>query len=379
MIFHNFIYALKGILRERSGVFWAGLFPFILGTLFYVSFGKAYDSEMYHEIPVGIVTIEDNPENQNFQKIIQEIEDQEHNKMFQVRELTKQEAKKKLEKEEIDGYYLVDKDISLVLLENGVNQTILHVFLERYQQQVAMVQEVAKTNPQNISKLVEAWEEELEYYTEVNQSNGNMDSMVQYFYALIAMSSLFASYLSLNRTVKMQANISAIGARRGVTPTKKSIVVFSEFAACLLVQFLIDCVLLVYLVWILGIDMGGRLLYFLPVFLLGSAIGVSIGILIGSIPKMSEAARQGLNTSICLFMSFLSGLMIHLIKQIIEDYAPMINRINPAALIVDSLYSLNVYDTLERYWRNLGILAAMTFLICTASILLTRRMKYASL
>ncbi|MCI8371349.1 MAG: ABC transporter permease [Lachnospiraceae bacterium] len=377
---HNFIYGLKGILRERQAVFWAALFPFILGTLFYVSFGDIYErAEQYHEIPAALVIEEENQENQAFEKLLQTVEDEKGTKMFRISRMTKKEAEEALKNEKIDGYYLAGKEISLVLQENGVNQTILHMFLERVQQQMSMVKEVSARAPQNISKLLSAWENMPEFYTEVNQSQGNMDNMLQYFYALIAMSCLFASYLSLDRFSKLQANATAIGARRGVAPIKKSVVVISEFLVCLLIECVIECLLLVYLRNVLGIQLGSRIVYFIPVILLGSSIGIAIGILLGSAGSLTMPIRYGLNTSITLLLSFLSGLMVNIVKQVIEDHLPILNRINPATLIVDSLYSLNVYDSLERYWRNLGILAAMTVFICAASILLTRRMKYASL
>ena len=63
----------------------------------------------------------------------------------------------------------------------------------------------------------------------------------------------------------------------------------------------------------------------------------------------------------------------------IEHNVPIINRINPAALIVDSLYALNIYDTYDRYIQNIVVLAIMSVILLSVSFLILRRNKYASL
>ena len=66
-------------------------------------------------------------------------------------------------------------------------------------------------------------------------------------------------------------------------------------------------------------------------------------------------------------------------KDIVEKNAPFINRINPAALISDAFYCINVYDDLKRYYRNLITLAVMSVVLVTASFLLIRRESYDSI
>lgn len=379
MFFHNFKYALLGVMKEKTSVFWACIFPFLLGTMFVVAFGSIYDAEIYSEIQTAIVVAEENENNTRFKEIADLIETSEGKKLFDIKELTEEEAKKQLKDEKIEGYYILGENITLMLKSNGVNETILNSFLEQYNQQVKMITDVVKNNPQNVQVLMDALSEEMSYYEEEATSEGNMDSTVQYFYALFAMSCLFGSYLSITRTMKLQANASAVGARRGVAPTKKMTVVFSEILACLVLEFIIECAVLLYLTCVWNVNLGDKILYLLPVLFVGSAFGVSLGVFLGSIGRFTEEARIGLNTCVCMVLSFFSGLMMHTIKQIVEDTVPIFNRINPAVLITDAMYSLNVYETMDRYWMNLGILSGLTVIICIASILLTRRVRYASL
>ena len=60
-------------------------------------------------------------------------------------------------------------------------------------------------------------------------------------------------------------------------------------------------------------------------------------------------------------------------KDTVEKHAPIINRFNPAALISDALYCINVYDDASRYYRNLITLIVMSAALVLASFLLIRR------
>ena len=71
-------------------------------------------------------------------------------------------------------------------------------------------------------------------------------------------------------------------------------------------------------------------------------------------------------------------LMVPGIKNSIEGKLPILNRVNPAVLVTDCLYALNVYDNYDRYFRNILILTGMAVCLLGASILVLRRNKYAS-
>ena len=51
-------------------------------------------------------------------------------------------------------------------------------------------------------------------------------------------------------------------------------------------------------------------------------------------------------------------------KDTVEKHFPIINRINPAALISDAFYCINVYDDPARYYRNVLTLAVMSCRAC---------------
>ena len=79
-----------------------------------------------------------------------------------------------------------------------------------------------------------------------------------------------------------------------------------------------------------------------------------------------------------LFLAML-GLMISGMKDLVEKHAPIINRINPAALIADSFYCIAVYDDMGRLGMNLLLMGAESLIFLLGSWLMTRRGRYDSL
>jgi ABC-2 type transport system permease protein len=57
---------------------------------------------------------------------------------------------------------------------------------------------------------------------------------------------------------------------------------------------------------------------------------------------------------------------------------PILNRINPAALIVDSFYSLDTYGAGARYAADTILLVVIGIVFCIGSVLVLRRKRYAS-
>ena len=81
---------------------------------------------------------------------------------------------------------------------------------------------------------------------------------------------------------------------------------------------------------------------------------------IGASNKADIETKLGLGIGISLLLSFLAGMMVSNIKIIIAEKAPLINKINPVALISDGIYSLYYYQSLDRYYNNLICLVGVT-------------------
>ena len=130
---------------------------------------------------------------------------------------------------------------------------------------------------------------------------------------------------------------------------------------------------------VLKIDFGDRVPQIILTAFAGSVIGVAMGTFIGSIGGISVTIKDALVSVISLVLSFLSGLMINNMKDIVEHTVPFVNRINPAALITDCLYSLNMYDNFVRFYTNLVLMGVIAVFFIFGSYMQLRRNRYASI
>jgi ABC-2 type transport system permease protein len=155
--------------------------------------------------------------------------------------------------------------------------------------------------------------------------------------------------------------------------------VTASLLATAIISFVCNAAALAYLLFVLKINFGASAIPLFGITLVGSAAGVALGFFVGSIGRLAEGAKIAILTSASMLCCFLSGLMVANMRITVDKYAPWFNRINPAALISDSFYALNIYPTYGRLIRNLVTLAIIAVICTAAGFVLTRRQKYASL
>ncbi len=356
------------------------LFPVLLSTLFKFAFGSTSDIlENFKTIPVGVAVIQESPENEQFLSLIETVEFSEGNSMFSIKTRDLDSSKKMLEEEQIDGILILDSDISVMFAKSSINQSIIRQFVNRYIQSARIITDIASVSPQNMQNAIYFLNDTSKYLVDVSVGGERSDPMLQYFYTLIAMACLYGSFLGLDNSRSIQANLSALGARRHVTPTNRKLLIIADTLAAYLIHFLSIVLLYLYVRFILHIPIGTNIGPFLLVCLFGSVIGVSIGQFIGAAAKKSDNLKLALILGFSMMSSLLSGLMFAEIKYIIEKTIPIINRINPATLISDAFYSLSVYSDYGRFSTSLITLALMSALLILLSYFSINRGKYASI
>lgn len=376
MFLHVFKYAGKGLLRTKEVMFWSLVFPFALSTFMYLAFGDIFEAtEKFHVIPIAVVKEEQDIVMEQFLTAISEGDES----LVDVTWADSQKADELLADEEVTGILYEREDCYLKVRESGMDETILQMMLRQFCQRKQAITDVATLHPERIMEAVERMNRDVQYIVQKKYGSGNQDNLVNYFYAIIAMTCLFASFSSCDRICKLQADASDIGIRRNVAPTHKMTVILAEFFLCESIQFILSCLLFIYLKFILNINIGDQYAALLLLLFLGTSLGTMFGIFIGSLPKVSAGMKIGILVSVSLFLCACSDLMVAGIRDWIEHHLPIVNDINPAALICDSFYALNVYDTYERFAGNMVLLAVITLLLGAGGFVLVRRKKYASL
>lgn len=373
---HIIQYRFLQMIRERSIMFWALVFPFVLGTFFYVSFGSGNMGEDME--PIKVAVVEEKQESANGKAFTEFLENMDGD-IIAIQDMDKKEAMKKLKADKVDGIFYVKEDPSLTVAASDINQSILKALLDNYNQNAQMLMNIMEQHPEKLDQALGAMENYKSATEEVNLGGSTTDPNVSYFFALIAYACMSGAFLGMRSCFDGQANLSALGARRSVTPTHKLELVLIDLGVVVFIQLVNVSLLTLYIRFVLGIHLGDNPAAILIANLCGSVIGVAIGVMIGSIGKASEGVKSGITVGATLFPAFLSGLMMGNMKDVIEHNIPIINRINPAAVLSDVYYCMGVYGDMDRFWRNIIILGVMSAGLITIAFLAVRRERYDSI
>lgn len=374
---HCIKYELLNLLRNKVVVFWLLGFPIILGTLFFAAFGSLADSEQdYKNMPVAVIEKGEAP--MGFDSLINTLSAGK-DALFSIKTRDEAAAKELMEKGELDGIIYSDKEISLEVpgdagIKSGIIKSVLDSFTSRYD----IISSVAEKAPEKLPELLKNIDAETGFIKS-SSNEANSDPYVQYFYNLLAMAGLLGSMMGMYCAINHQANLSSLGARVEVSPMSKIKDILSSLIATLLLHNIFTNIGAAYLVFVLQIQFGVPFWVIALVNLLSTLIGDCMGCFIGSISTMKEGAKNGILLAASLGLCFLSGLMFGGMRLLIEESVPIINRINPAAVIADCFYSVNVYGSYDKLWQNVIVLAIWCVLLLAGSFIATRKRKYKSL
>lgn len=389
---HLIKYRFFSILREKTTMFWGFVFPLILCTLFYVTFGDIDNT--LECINTAAVVRNDTTEAKAFEAFLKVVEDSGED-LFAVEWMEEKEAKEKLKDGKISGIFYVDTEPGLFVAGSGMEESVLQAVLESYMGRCQVIQDVLREKPEElfglfgkadtdaiyseISDKISSQAIQEEYVTETSLGGKKTDGMIQYFFSLIGMTCMFGCFLGFDSVMTLQANISPVGARRCVGSVSKFRLLMIDFILICIVNYVETIVLFVYMTKVLKLDMGNEWGKNLLIAFLGCLVGVAMGILVGSIGKWKEGTKIAVMLSVSLGSSFLSGLMVSGIKGLIEEKCPIINRINPASLISDAFYSVAIYQDGSRYVRDVVTMAVLAVIFLAGSFLMVRRVRYDSI
>lgn len=374
---HLMKYEVKVKLYNFNILFWPLVFPLILGTLFYFAFGKIEEAD-FETVQVAVVKEADSREGETFLSFLESIETDE-SKLIKTEPMEEKKALEALEEKKVAGIYYAGEEPSLTVGGIGLEESILQSLLESYTNGNKTMENIASTHPEKLGKAAEQMADYKDWVQQVSLGGKTTDGNSQFFYALIAMACLYGCFIGFGSALDLQANLTPLAARRCITPTHKLKLVLSEMLTSFGLHFGNIIILLLYLRYVLQMEFQGELLRMLLVSLIGSMLGVSMGIFIGSIGKFGEGIKIGILIGVSMVCSFLAGLMNSSMKDVVERYCPIVNRINPAALIADAFYCINVYDDPNRFTRSLIILTIMSAGLTVGSFLVVRRERYDSI
>ncbi|MBQ8086707.1 MAG: ABC transporter permease [Lachnospiraceae bacterium] len=384
MFLNVFVNRFKIVLRSVDAILWSLAFALALGTLFYFAFKSIYKNAMNVTVDVAVVEGKEQYDSGNITDLLHEITYEDGTKMLNIKKVDMEEAKELLGAEEPSISGIIDlrdmSDIQLIVNENGLEASMLGGIVSILRQYSSIIVETIKSNPANVSSVVESFNKNVKGLVKSEPITGNnKDPYVTYFYNLIAMMAVMASMSGVSIPESCQANQSEVGKRVDCSPVNRVLYEISGLLSTAIVKIAITIIGLCYFIFVLKIDFGGDLPYIFMTAILATLLGLSLGFFIGHIGSFSKKTRENILTAVVVAGGFLSGLMIANIKSLIEVKCPIINRINPSAVISDAFYSLNMYGVSARFYHSIIYIVGLTLVFIVAGLIMSRRKSYASL
>lgn len=393
MFLHNFKYSLKTLLRNKGLIFWTFAFPIILGTLFNLAFSDIENKETLDIIDIAIVNNEEFKTDTYFTESFKVLsKKKDPNQLFDTKYTDLSTAKTLLKENKITGYLLFENnDVKITVNDKGYHETILRFVVDELSSQKEMLEtittkEVAdsyKSGNLNVN-YEKIYQDTLNLINNTtpklnNISNSNLSYTMIEYYTLLAMACLYGALISMFVTNKKIANMSSAGKRTSVSPANKKTLLLGSFLASYLVQLLGILILYLYTIFVIKVDYGSNTFLVFLLLMAGSLAGLTLGIAISTVLKSNENTKTGILISLTMLASFLSGMMGITMKYVIDTNIPILNKINPAAMITDGLYSLYYYRTLDRFYFNIISLIIFSIIMLVISYQGLRREKYDSI
>ncbi len=379
MFVHIFSNRLKLLLRDRADLFWTTLYPIILALFFSMAFSNLTNAESFSSFPIGVVDNEAYRSQPYFAQALSSVSDEaaEDEKLFDVVLMSEEEAEDQLNENNIAGYILFDDSAHIVVKASGIQQTILKSFVDSYLQQTSAVTFIIAENPAVITNL--NTEHEQITIKQMGSDASEADQSVIMFYGLISMAVLFGGFWGRREVEDIQADISPLGARIGLTPVHKLKALTSSMAAAVFIH-IVSLIILVAFMWlVLGVDFGAQLGSIALVCVVSGYMGVTFGAFIASLARGSEGVRMGVLLAVSLASSSIAGMVHPNIKYAVTQAVPVLQYINPANLVSDALYALYYYGGGSRFALNILLMLAFSLIFTVIVFLVTRRQKYASI
>jgi ABC-2 type transport system permease protein len=353
------------------------MFPILLTTCLYLAAGKIGTVNTFETIKIaydnqGVQTDE-------FGSVLQSAKLSDDKMMFDITLCSREEAKELLDKGTIEAYIIGSSKPELFVKENGLNETIVKAFLDSYRQMQITIGNILAQNPKAINNGLIDDVMNYENFISEAKNQKKPDSILIFFYAIMAFTCVFAANWGLDEVINIQADQSLCGARVNVSPVNKMKLFLCNMLAAFTCHIISVILLFLYMNYVLNINFGDNLIYLLSICFLGSLAGLVLGANIGLWVKKKAEVKGAILTAVVMGGGFLSGMMMAEVKYYVAEKFPLLAYINPVNLVTDAMYSLYYFDTYKRFYLDVVLLFIIMAVLMAASYLGIRRKNYASI
>ncbi|MDO5649422.1 MAG: ABC transporter permease [Gallicola sp.] len=399
-----FLSQIKIVFRNKTGLFWNFLFPFVLGTLFFFAFRNILEVETFTLDPIPVAYVEDanSTEVESFRSFLEEIgveaeikEDKIVDKkksddpFFQYIPTEQKQAEEWMTEGLVYGTIIKGSDTEFLLSPSETRDfkvSIVEAILNQYEQNYKVITEITAAKmqggnmdpsfPQKSMDILFSGNEDS--IKDITSSKLNSPYIILFF-SLMGYSAMLAMSSGIHFVSgQLEADLSDIALRQAISPISKHKRFFAGAIPRLMVQMSASALLFLYL-RILGISFGDQTAGILLITEIGCICGFFMGTGIATTFRKSKSALLGLGVGIPLLLAALSGMMSHQVKYYVAKHAPWLQQINLINRITDGIYSLYYYEGLERYTENLTAILLITAIFFGVTLINLRRTEYEGL
>ena len=412
-MWQTFLVNLKLHLREKTQLFWLFAFPIILATMFNGMFGNIAESFELH--PLDVAVVEDTAWKASYGAQIlvdgissdsstsdadgyAKVDPDGGSKLVNA---TKVNSAAQAERLLADGtaqgmLQVVDGKMRFSVSQStqssasdvmasssglDISLTVLGNIVDLYNRNTDVVTDIARDNPAALmdGAVTGSIGSASGYTKEIQLTNFKPSGTARYYYTLLGMAALMAMSFAINAVTMTQANLSALGIRRSLSPLPKLQQLMAGFLSSWLCSFLSLTVAMLYIRFGCRISLGGREWAAVGACLVASFAASAFGTLLGALPKIPTGAKHGLCTALACILSLFSGLYGQFAMQLsdqIAQHAPVLSILNPAQQITNLFYDILYYDNFGPFLTTTGILAAMSLVCLVVATILLRRQRY---
>ena len=365
------LYNFKITFKNKELIFWAFGFPIIMATLFYGAFSSLINYDGMEPVKIAFVENEENQLYPVYNLIIHSLSVEDgatktsDSKIFATTYINNREsAETSLRKDEIDGMIYFDNATDfpkLMVMTNSLNSTIIQNVMTEIEQSITAGHTFEPAN------LKSAGDQKMDYI------------MVE-FYTLLAMACLYGGMIATKALDKNLANMTSSGRRIAVSAVSKAKIILGTLLTSYIIQLIGLAILFVYLTMVLHLDFGPHFPMVVFFTMVGALTGLALGTFVSAVFKVNENTKDGILTGITMLGCFFGGMMGPSMKYLVDSTIPIVNKINPSAIISDGFYALNAFGPdSNRFWLDVVSLFIITSILSTVSIIVLRRQKYDSI
>lgn len=395
---------VRTLLHTPSAIVWTLIFPIVLATVFNFMFEPLRSGAAVEAVDVAVVDDEAWRESP-FADVIETLANADEPLLAVHSVDSADEARELLVNGTATGAYLVEAAPAadegtgsttqprvILAAQNSnsdaasdVNRSIVEAVATSYLQNQALIERIASEDPAALANP-SAVERALGLsipVREVSLTHARPDLFVRFYYALLAMASIFSAQLALGSVWALQPASSAAGARRAVSGTGRMRLLVPTIAACWTVSAAFLAIALGYICLTAGIDFAGREALCLVGISIASLLSCSLGAVVGALPgRMGLDARTGLLTAATCLLSFFAGLYGQPSMEFADTLAqafPATTWLNLVCLIRDVFYSVYYYDALGPFLLRIAACGGLSVALLGISTAFMRRLSHEHL